>query len=113
MNAGTVRIAGHSMLRITTQAADGELVMKLEGCLAGPWVRELESCWRKAAEALDGRATRVDLTALCHVDQAGRELMTRMYRAGAYFVTRGCVMPEVVREISESVDGQHPSVPRS
>jgi ABC-type transporter Mla MlaB component len=92
------------MFRITTQTADDELVMKLEGCLAGPWVRELDTCWRDAMTAMDGRRVRIDLTAVCHVDAAGRELMTVMHRAGAQFVTRGCVMPEVVREISESAD---------
>lgn len=94
------------MLRITTQAADGELVMKLEGCLAGPWVRELETCWRDALLRRNGRQIRVDLTSVCHVDAPGRELMTVMHRAGARFITRGCLMPEVVREIAESAGGR-------
>ena len=101
------------MFRITTQTEGGEFVLKLEGCLTGPWVRELDTCWHGVVETLDGRQMRVDLTALCHVDAAGRELMTEMYRAGARFVTRGCVMPEVVREISESADGRRPSAQRS
>ena len=90
------------MVRITTQAVDDELVLKLEGCLAGAWVRELDICWREAVVKLNGRRMRIDLTGVCHADAAGRELMTLMYRAGARFVTSGCVMPEVVREISES-----------
>lgn len=94
------------MLRITTQTADAELVMKLEGCLAGPWVRELETCWRGALQRQDARRIRVDLTAVCHVDTPGRELMTVMHRAGARFVTKGCLMPEVVREIAESAGGR-------
>jgi hypothetical protein len=92
------------MFRITTQTADDELVMKLEGCLTGPWVRELDTCWRDVMTAMDGRRLRIDLTAVCHVDAAGRELMAVMHRAGAQFVTKGCFMPEVVREISESAD---------
>jgi hypothetical protein len=92
------------MFRITTQTADDELVMKLEGSLAGPWVRELDTCWRDVITAIDGRRVRIDLTALCHVDAAGRDFMAVMHRAGAQFVTKGCVMPEVVREISESAD---------
>ena len=92
------------MFRITTQTDDDELVMKLEGCLTGPWVRELDTCWRDVMTAIDGRRVRIDLTAVCHVDAAGRELMAVLHRAGAQFVTRGCVMPEVVREISESAD---------
>jgi anti-anti-sigma regulatory factor len=92
------------MLRISTRLAEDELVIKLEGCLAGDWVGELDTFWRRAAESPTGRRMRVDLTDVCHVDEAGRELMTRMYRAGSQFDTTGCVMPEVVREISESVD---------
>ena len=88
------------MLRITTDNADDELVMKLEGCLAGPWVPELDVCWREAAASHGGRPVRLDMTAVCHVDAAGEALMTVMYRAGVRFVTKGCVMPEIVREIS-------------
>ena len=88
------------MLRITIQRADDDLVMKLEGCLAGPWVHELDACWRQARAQVGGRI-RVDLRSVCHVDEAGRELMTRMYHAGAAFVASGCMMPEVVREVTE------------
>ena len=88
------------MFRITTETAGDALVMKLEGYLTGPWVRELDTCWRDAVTATAGHHVRVDLTAVCQVDAAGRELMAVMHRAGAQFVARGCVMPEVVREIS-------------
>ena len=92
------------MFRITTRASVDELVIKLEGNLVGPWVRELDTCWRDALTQLVGRRMQVDLTAVCHVDAEGRELMARMHRAGAAFVTRGCVMPEVVREVTETAD---------
>jgi ABC-type transporter Mla MlaB component len=92
------------MFRITTQTANDELVMKLEGNLAGPWVRELDTCWHDVVLGRDPRRVCIDLTALCQVDAAGRELMAVMHRAGARFVARGCVMTEVVREISESAD---------
>jgi len=92
------------MLRITIQRADDDVVMKLEGWLAGPWVDELEACWCQARTAGGGRV-RVDLRSVCQVDAAGRELMTRMHRAGAAFVASGCVMPEVVREVTESARG--------
>jgi ABC-type transporter Mla MlaB component len=89
------------MFRITTLTAENELVMKLEGSLTGPWVRELDSCWRRVASEREDRRVRVDLTGLCQVDAAGRELMAVMHRAGAQFLTKGCVMPEIVREISQ------------
>jgi ABC-type transporter Mla MlaB component len=92
------------MLRITRQVANGEYVMKLEGCLAGLWVPELAACWYDAAALQQNVRIRVDLTDVCHVDGAGRELMTLMYRAGVRFVAKGFVMPELVREIAETVD---------
>ncbi len=90
------------MVRITTHTVDNALVLKLEGCLSGPWVHELDHCWRDEMRHLNGRQLRVDMTAVCHADAEGRELMSRMYDAGVRFVTSGCVMPELVREISEA-----------
>jgi ABC-type transporter Mla MlaB component len=92
------------MLRITSHETEGEFVLKLEGCLAGPWVPVLAACWCEASTSLQKRQLRVDLTEVCHVDETGRDLMTSMYRAGVRFSARGFVIPELVREIAESVD---------
>lgn len=94
------------MFRITSRDGGGEYLLKLEGCLTGAWVPELDACWRKANQLLPGRRIRVDLTDVCHVDEAGRDLMTLMYRAGVRFVARGCLMPELVREISAAVENR-------
>jgi anti-anti-sigma regulatory factor len=90
------------MFRITSFFEDGETVLKLEGCLAGAAVQELDSCWRAVPGTFP---VRVDLREVCHVDDAGRELLMSMYRARVRLITRGCVMPELVREIAQSVDG--------
>ncbi len=90
------------MFRITSLIEAGEIVLKLEGPLAGACVQELEACWRAAKGVLP---VRVDLREVCHVDAAGRELLMSMYRARVRLMTRGCVMPELVREIAQSVDG--------
>jgi ABC-type transporter Mla MlaB component len=89
------------MFRITTRGADGELVLTLEGNLTGPWVGELNSCWHTVAAAAPGARLRVDLSSVCRVDSEGRELLSAMHRSGARLVARGCVMPVLVREISE------------
>ena len=89
------------MFRITTRGSDGELVLTLEGYLAGPWVQELETCWQRVTETAPGAQVRVDLTGLCRVDAAGRDFLSVMHRAGARLVARGCVMPVLVREIAE------------
>jgi hypothetical protein len=90
------------MFRITTRTTTHELLMRLEGELVGPWVSELDTCWRDAVSKLDGQRVHVDVTAVCRVDAEGRELMRRMYLAGAAFEARGCVMPEVLREIADT-----------
>lgn len=89
------------MMRITLRPADDMVVIQLEGCLTGAWVIELENCWRQALAASGGRV-RVDLRSVCHVDDDGRTLMTRMHKAGAAFTASGCLMPEVVREVTET-----------
>lgn len=94
------------MLRITPQAAADGYVLKLEGCLAGALVPELAACWRELSGPPPNTTLRLDLTEVCHVDEAGRELLMRMYRAGVRFVARGFVIPELVREIAAVVDGQ-------
>ncbi len=92
------------MLRITTQRGDDELLLKLEGCLAGPWVRELERLWRASAQALPDRHMGVDLKDVCHVDDAGRELIAVMFRAGVRFMAAGCDLPELLREIAQTAN---------
>jgi hypothetical protein len=46
----------------------------------------------------------VDLTDVWLVDGAGQALLTRMYRDGVRFMTRGCLLRELVREIREMVE---------
>lgn len=94
------------MFRITTRGADGELVLMLEGYLTGPWVSELEGHWRTVLDAAPTAQLRVDLTGLCRVDSAGRELLTTIHRCGARLVAKGCVMPVLVREIAETTAPQ-------
>jgi ABC-type transporter Mla MlaB component len=90
------------MFRITTHGVDGELVLTLEGYLTGPWVRELDICWQQVVASAPGAQIRVDLSGLWRVDAAGRELLAAIHREGGRLVAKGCVMPVLVREISEA-----------
>jgi ABC-type transporter Mla MlaB component len=92
------------MLRITTYIAEDECLLKLEGDLTGAWVPELGRCWREVTATPEIRRVRVDLTDVGCVDTPGRDLMTAMYRRGVRFVASGFVMPELVREISQSLE---------
>ena len=90
------------MFRITSINTGDEFVLKVEGYLAGPCVPELEQCWRQASGTLNGRSLLIDLREVWHVDESGRKLMTEMFHANVRFLARGCVMPEIVREISQA-----------
>ena len=89
-------------MRITTQISPDTFALKLEGWLTTAWVDELDTCWRAATNSVGNRRIVVDLSDVQYVDEAGRDLLTDMYRAGIGFVARGCVMPELVREIRQA-----------
>lgn len=90
------------MFRITEQHSYGRLVLKLEGRFSAAWVGELDTSWRAAAARRPAEPIWVDLTDVDLVDIAGQEQLTRMHRAGVRFLTRGLVMGELVREISQA-----------
>jgi anti-anti-sigma regulatory factor len=71
------------MLKITLQSEAGVLFFQLEGKLAGPWVKELERCWRSAADMQQSYPARVDLSAVTFIDGDGKALLGQMYKEGA------------------------------
>jgi anti-anti-sigma regulatory factor len=86
-------------LNITLNNGSDRLELKLEGKLAGAWVRELEECWRKATLNRRSCTLWVDLTGVDYVDTAGRYLLALMHQAGARFLASGCAMLALVEEI--------------
>jgi hypothetical protein len=85
------------MLKITTRTDATGTSFELEGRLAGPWVQELESCWREAANS--ERSVRVLLCAVTFIDDKGRDLLVEMYRRGAELVAEGCMNKAIIDEI--------------
>jgi hypothetical protein len=90
------------MFRVTEQCVSGRMVLKLEGRCSSEVVGELDAGWRAAADKVGGRPIWVDLSDVSLVDIAAQEQLTRMHRAGVHFMTRGCFMRELIREISEA-----------
>jgi ABC-type transporter Mla MlaB component len=88
------------MLRITIHVAPRALTFQLEGRLAGPWVQELEECWRAALASQRKPTLHVDLTELTSIDAAGQASLAAMHRQGAEFVAADCLMKAVVAEIT-------------
>ncbi len=90
------------MLRITIQDAPRTLTFRLEGRLAGPWVRELEECWKGALASHRQPVLRVDLTDVTSLDATGQACLTSLHQQGAEFVTADCLMKAVVTEITRA-----------
>lgn len=90
------------MLRITQHQSRDRLVLKLEGRISRDVIPEVDTSWHAAIVAGGGAPIWVDLSDVSYVDLLGQALLARMHRAGVRFVTRGCLMRELVREIVES-----------
>jgi hypothetical protein len=84
------------MLKITLHDTASEFRLKLEGRLAGLWVRELGQCWHTAESTTEGRKTVVDLREVDFVDEDGVSLLGEMGRAGVKFQAETPLIKEVV-----------------
>ena len=97
------------MLKITQHrdVASESVSLMVEGRLAGPWVEELESCWRQTA-AIQQLRTVVDLTGVTFVDTDGKALLTRMWQKGVELRAAGCLTRCIVDEITGSSQVESP-----
>ena len=87
------------MLKITLHDSAREFRLKLEGRLSGPWVNELEQCWKTASSTTHDRKTVLDLGEVDFVDPQGESLLARMHAAGVELVAVTPLIRAVVREI--------------
>jgi hypothetical protein len=78
------------------------LTFQLEGKLAGPWVRELEECWRDTPAGRGTRVPRFDLTGVTAIDAAGRAFLAAVHRQGAEFVAADCLTKAIVVGITNA-----------
>jgi hypothetical protein len=91
------------MLKITTRTDPHATILELEGKLAGPWVQELEGCWRAAMNS--EKFVRILLCAVTFIDDKGRDLLVEMHRHGTELVAEGCMNKAIVEEI---IRGERP-----
>ncbi len=89
------------MLKITIHPEAGAARLTLEGRLAGPWVEELDRCWREAAGAQQNQLL-ADLSGVTFIDPQGKALLTKMWQQGAEFEAVGCLTRCIVDEISRA-----------
>lgn len=87
------------MLRITASDNPRVLTFRLEGRLEGPWVHELDECWRTLVDKESEPAVCVDLSGVTYVDAAGKARLAQMHEQGAEFIAGDCLTKAIVAEI--------------
>lgn len=70
----------------------------------GPWLAELEQCWKKTLASNGKAALRMDLTGLTFADENGKMCLAAMHRQGAEFIAADCLTKEMVAEITTASD---------
>ena len=87
------------MLRIYIHQEVPVTSFVVEGKLVGPWVKELEKCWKRVVTAHPRRSMLVDLADVTFIDLEGRALLTRMRRKGVNLLSSGVLIKSIVADI--------------
>jgi len=93
------------MMRITRQSNGETITLKIEGCLTGEWVGEMERCWNEVKNNDPLRVIRIDLNGVTLIDAAGRELLERMLASGVVAVAGNVMTKAVVEQIKGNLWG--------
>jgi hypothetical protein len=97
------------MFRLTEYLDADRLVLTLEGRCSEEVVDDLVASWVTARIKAAGRPIWIDMSDVLHVDPAAMAQLGRMHLAGACFVSRGCLMRELVRQITTTGTTPRPS----
>jgi len=87
------------MLRVTVEERDDDVVFRVEGKLKGPWVIELERCWRSTSGRATGKTFGVNLDGVDFVDDQGKALLAEMAKAGVDLIATESMMRSTVQQI--------------
>ncbi|PYU27772.1 MAG: hypothetical protein DMG32_05245 [Acidobacteria bacterium] len=82
-------------------------MLEVEGRLAGPWVEELERSWEAERQKAPSADIIVRLSSVSFIDEAGKELLTKIFRAGAKLEGSGCMVRAVIARIMGAVFPAH------
>jgi anti-anti-sigma regulatory factor len=89
------------MMKIQVNELGDQLILEVEGRLAGVFVPELEQCWRAALARRRNRTVLVDLKHVTCVDRAGRSLLQSMHCGGVLFLRAGIAIQDILEQIME------------
>ena len=97
------------MLKISVKDEEPQkhVLLEVEGRLAGPWVQELERSWEAERQKAPSADIIVRLSSVSFIDEAGKELLTKIFRAGAKLEGSGCMVRAVIARIMGAVFPAH------
>jgi outer membrane protein len=87
------------MLRVTTDSQAGQVTLRLEGKLSGPWVEEFKRSWTLTKGIYPDHVLIVNLSGLTFVDAAGKEFLRSIDREGARLEGAGLFASSLVEDI--------------
>lgn len=83
-------------MKIETREVSGQIVLQIEGRLAGAFVPELERCWQSAGAERPGRKIALDLKGVTCVDRSGRRLLQSMRAQGVDLLRAGMAIQDLL-----------------
>jgi anti-anti-sigma regulatory factor len=95
------------MMKIQMKELDDQLILQVEGRLAGAFVPELENCWQVARANQPNRKILVDLKSVTCVDRAGRHLLQSMHGNGVGFLRAGLALQDILEQVMEQPECKH------
>jgi len=90
------------VIRISDLRKGSTQRLLVEGTLAGDGVEVLEKSWLEAQASPGGEPLCVDLSGVAWIDDAGRELLSRMLQDGAELRATGVMTSAVIEELIEA-----------
>jgi anti-anti-sigma regulatory factor len=97
------------MLRISVKDEEPQkhVLLEVEGRLAGPWVQELERSWEAERSRARSELIVVRLSNVTFIDEAGNELLSRIFHAGARLEGNGCMVRAMIARITGAAFPAH------
>lgn len=95
------------MMKIQMKEIDNQLILQVEGRIAGVYVPELENCWQIARADQPSRKIKVDLKSVTCVDRAGRYLLQLMHSNGVGFLRAGLAVQDILEQIMKQPECKH------
>ncbi len=89
------------MMKTQIAECNGDLLVQVEGQLAGALVHELEEYWRTARANLPNSNLLVDLERVTSIDRAGRSLLQLMHRHGVGFLPASLATESIFEHVIE------------